>query len=116
MILPPWRDLYFRQGLANDMRSFRRLYPYLARRRRAFALGMLCLVVANWLDIKVAVLLGDGLDTARLNLGLFRSAQAGLLEWFVMLVLGAALGAALARYWMRWLIIGASREIEFEFR
>jgi ATP-binding cassette subfamily B protein len=39
-----------------------------------------------------------------------------LLGWFVVLVAGTAVGAGLARYWMRRLIIGASRHVEFEFR
>ena len=99
------------------MRSkFRRLYPYLWKYRAELAAGLLCLILTNYLDIQVAVLLGDGIDVIRFNLGAFSPFQDSMLTLFIALTAGLAACSALARFWMRQLIIGASRHVEYDFR
>jgi ABC-type multidrug transport system fused ATPase/permease subunit len=48
---------------------FKRLYPYLWRYWPALAGGFVCLLLSNYLDIRVAVLLGAGIDVLEFNLG-----------------------------------------------
>ncbi len=95
---------------------FRRLYPYLWRHRRALVLGILSLLGTAYLEIRVAVLIGNGIDLLGLELGALTELKRSLLSWFLVLTLGLGVGVAVTRFWMRWLIIGASRHIEYEFR
>ncbi|MEN6627328.1 MAG: ABC transporter ATP-binding protein [Candidatus Sumerlaeia bacterium] len=95
---------------------FKRLYPYLWRYRVAIFWGMVCLVATNFLEIRVAMLVGNGIDMLRLPFGPFTGLQRAALTLFAVLVAGLAVGMAVTRFWMRRLIIGASRRIEYDFR
>lgn len=97
-------------------RRFARLYPYLWRYRRALAVGLVCLLASNYLEIQAAVLMGVGIDTLGLRLGPFGGAQDLMLTAFVGLTLAIAVGGAVSRFWMRKLMISASRHVEFDFR
>ncbi|MBI1785913.1 ATP-binding cassette domain-containing protein, partial [Candidatus Sumerlaeota bacterium] len=98
------------------LKSFSTLRPYVAENRRLLLLGAVTLVLANYLDVKVLVLLGKGVDLIGWNLGPFAGIHAQLLTVFLLLLGALAIAAAVARFWMRWLIIGASRQIEFKYR
>lgn len=95
---------------------FQTLVPYLRRRRTVWLLGTICLVIANYLDIRVMVLLGNGVDMAGLDMGPWGEWQRSWLWGFVGVVLLTGLSAGVFRFMMRYLIIGASRDIEFELR
>jgi ATP-binding cassette subfamily B protein len=97
-------------------RQFKRLYPYLGRHWRALAGGLACLLVANYLEVQVAVLFGNGVDIATFDLGPFGALQMDALKLFVVLSLGMGLLGAVLRYYMRDWIIGASRHIETQLR
>ncbi len=89
----------------------RRLWPYLRRHYRAYLLGFLVLVVTNLLIVSIPYLLGkmvgmlegDPIDVA------------GLLR-LLLIVLGIALAASLARVANRLLIFNTGRMIEYELR
>jgi ATP-binding cassette, subfamily B, multidrug efflux pump len=89
---------------------WRRLWPYLARYRRSFVLGFLCIGAATAIQLlspwilKLAV---DDLDT--------EVTQAKLL-YYAGLLLGAALVGGVFRFLMRRIIIGISRHIEYDLR
>lgn len=95
---------------------FKRLFPYMRPHRGTLVVGIFCLFTANYLDIQVATLLGDGLDLVALPFGMFAGAQLRLLTWFAVLVVLTALLGGVARFWMRRLIIGVSRDVEYDFR
>src|SRR5689334_13093144 len=95
---------------------FKRLYPYLLKYWPALAGGLVCLVLTNYLEIRIAILLGSGIDLLAFEPGPLAAVQRLLLTGFVLLTAGLALGSALARFWMRQLIIGVSRHVEFDFR
>jgi ATP-binding cassette subfamily B protein len=97
-------------------RDFRRFIPYLVRHRWKLAIGVACMVMTNGLDVQLATLMGTGLDLVAQPMGILQSAQKGLLAGWAGMVLAMALGAGATRYWMRWLIIGVSRDVEFAFR
>jgi ATP-binding cassette subfamily B protein len=91
-------------------RAWDTLAPLLARQRRPLALGVATLLATNvftfvgpWV-MKLAV---DGIERAMPPATLLR---------YVALFLGAALVQGLFRYWSRLLVIGVSREVEYDLR
>lgn len=106
-----------RTGFQDVMNQpFKRIYPYLWKYWPALLGGFACLVVTNYLEIRVAVLLGAGIDLLAFDMGPFIPMQRVLLAGFVGLTAALAFSSALARFWMRQLIIGVSRHVEFDFR
>ena len=90
--------------------AFHRLLPYVVRYRRAFALGLVCVVVTTAIQLLSPWILKHAIDdltagVTRTKLGLY----AGLL-------LGIACIGGLFRYLMRRIMIGASRDIEYDMR
>jgi ATP-binding cassette subfamily B protein len=92
------------------MSPSRRLLRYMLKYRRAFAIGFACVIVTAavgltgpWV-LKYAIDdLGQGVDTAKIAL------YAGI-------ILGLAAVGGLFRFIMRRIIIGASRDIEYDLR
>ena len=95
---------------------FKRLFPYMWRHRAALLMGLVCLFLGNYFEIRIGVLLGTGVDLIALDFNGFAALQRGLLLLFVLMVVGVALGFAFARFWMRRLIINVSRHVEYHFR
>ena len=92
----------------------KRLFPYLKPYRGVLVTGVVFLVFANFFTLLIPRLVGgiiDGLQNA--NEGeitreyLFQ--QSGLLVLFTLL-------GGLSRFFMRWLMIGASRKAEYDIR
>ena len=98
------------------IRRFKRLFPYLRRHAGAMTLGMICLFLGNYFEITMAVLFGMAVDSLSVNLGPLKGLEGSFLNIFIGLTLAMGLAAAFFRFWMRRLIIGVSRHIEFEFR
>jgi len=88
----------------------RPLFPYLRRYWKSFALGGLALIVYNAAKAMIPLLIG----------GATRDIQGGLsaakVEHHALRLLAVALVAAVTLYLTRQIIIGASREIEFDLR
>ena len=97
-------------------RRFNRIYPYLWRYRIPLLLGLLCLLATNYLEIRVAVLIGNGIDLLAIPAGPFPGLKRAGLWLFLGLTLGLGIAVAFTRFWMRRLIIGVSRHVEFDFR
>lgn len=88
----------------------RDLWPYLWAHRRAMALGLAALVLKDVLSAAMPLAIKAGVDSLTSGAGLRP------LLWF-----GAALVVitglkGLFQYWMRVILIGASRDIEYELR
>ncbi len=88
----------------------RRLFPYILRYRRAFALGLACVLGTTTLALVGPWLLKYAVDD--LTTGVTR----GKLAAYAGLLLAFAVGAAVFRFLMRRILIGASREIEYDLR
>ena len=88
----------------------RRLERYVIRHRRAFALGLICSFAATGIGLVAPLVLQRAIDD--LTEGVTR---AKLLLYASML-LGIALLGGVFRFWTRRILIGASREIEYEMR
>jgi ATP-binding cassette subfamily B protein len=88
----------------------RPLFPYLGRYWRSFALGGLALIVYNASKAMIPLLIGGAINDMQHNL------SAAKVEHHALRLLGIAIVAAIALYLTRQIIIGASREIEFDLR
>ncbi len=89
---------------------FRRLLPYVNRYRRAFTLGLICVVVTTAIQLLSPWILKHAIDD--LTAGVTR-AKLGL---YAALLLGVACVGGLFRFLMRRILIGASRDIEYDVR
>jgi ATP-binding cassette, subfamily B, multidrug efflux pump len=88
----------------------RRLLGYLAKHRRSFLLGFACVVVTNVLTLAGPWLLKYAIDDLRSSLTLDK-----VREYAVVLLLLAVVGGFF-RFLMRRIIIGASRDFEYDLR
>ena len=89
---------------------WRRLWPYLARYRRSFALGLLCIVAATSIQLLTPYILKLAVDD------LSRSVTRGKLFYYAWLLLAVTLVLAVFRFLMRRIIVGVSRHIEYDLR
>jgi ATP-binding cassette subfamily B multidrug efflux pump len=86
------------------------LYPYLRRYWRSFAWGGLALIVYNVAKATVPLIIGNAIFDIQHDL------SAAKIERDALILLAVALTAAICLYLTRQIIIGASREIEFDLR
>jgi ATP-binding cassette subfamily B protein len=86
------------------------LFPYLRRYWRSFALGGLALIVYNAAKAMIPLLIGGAASDIQHDL------SAAKVEHHALRLLAVALVAAITLYLTRQIIIGASREIEFDIR
>ena len=94
--------------MRNLLRSLR---PYVAGRRWRIAGGLLALVFTNYFMVLGARFTGAATDAIKAGSG--RSADFAR---YAALIVAVAAAMGFFRYFMRYWIIGASRDIEFEFR
>ena len=92
------------------VRSLGRLLPYLLRHRRALDLGMVALFVSDAFQLASPWVFKYAID------GLGREMHRSTLLLFAGALVGMAVAGGIARYYMRRLVIGASREMEYELR
>jgi ATP-binding cassette, subfamily B, multidrug efflux pump len=90
--------------------SFRRLLPFLLKYRRRFILGLMCVVVTTTIQLLSPWVLKYAIDD--LTAGVTRSKLA----FYALALLGIACVGAVFRYLMRQILIGASRDIEYDVR
>lgn len=90
--------------------TLKTIWPYVWRYRRGFALGMGALVLKDLLGAALPLAMRSGIDS--LNRGFEMST---VLKFAAALVLLSAL-KGLFQYWMRVILIGISRDIEFDLR
>jgi ATP-binding cassette, subfamily B, multidrug efflux pump len=90
--------------------AFRRLLPFLLVYRRQFIIGLLCVIVTTTIQLLSPWVLKYAIDD--LNAGVTRSKLA----FYAGTLLGIACLGGVFRYLMRQILIGASRDIEFDVR
>jgi len=90
--------------------AFRRLLPFVLRYRREFLLGLVCVVLSSTFQLLAPWVLRFAIDD--LTLGVTRQK----LITYAALILGVACVRAVFQFLMRRIIIGASREIEYDIR
>lgn len=92
------------------MKHLRRLLPRLRAHRAALVLGLLCLLATAALSVASPWVLRHAIDD------LTRELSADKLWTYAGLIVAIALCEGVFRYQMRMVLIGISREIEFELR
>jgi ATP-binding cassette, subfamily B, multidrug efflux pump len=88
----------------------RRLLQYLARYRRAFLLGFACVVMTTAISLTGPWVLRYAIDDLQAGVTLTKVRLYGAA------ILGLAIGGGVFRFLMRRIIIGASREFEYDLR
>ncbi|MBI2212091.1 MAG: ABC transporter ATP-binding protein [Acidobacteria bacterium] len=92
------------------MTAGQRLLGYLGRYRRDLALGAVCVIGAAAFSLAKPLIVGTAVDVLRS--GVSRSA----IIRFSLFYVGAALVQGVFLYLHRWIVIGASRKIEYDMR
>src|SRR5687767_11600996 len=90
--------------------SFRRLLPFALRYRRQFVLGLVCVFVTSAIQLLPPWVLKFAVDD--LTAGVTR----GKLARYAGLIMIIALVGAVFRFLMRRIMIGASRDVEYDIR
>src|SRR5580700_5986623 len=91
-------------------KSLRPLLPYLKRYRWGLVAGALCVVLSNGAWVLLPKVIGNAAES--LNTGVNRHK----LLIFALQVLTLAAGRAIFLFLTRWIVIGISRDIEFDLR
>jgi ATP-binding cassette subfamily B multidrug efflux pump len=98
--------------------NLRPLFPYIRKYRATFFLGALCVLCNNGIWILFPLIIRNAINV--LNEGITRHHTPAIIRHDVMkyalLLLGVAAIKALFQYLTRWVLIGVSREIEFDLR
>ena len=91
-------------------KSLRPLVPYFRKYRRSYLLGTICIFLTNGIWILFPQVIRRAVDD--LNLGVTRHK----LVTYALLLLAVAAGKGIFQFLTRWVVIGVSREIEFDLR
>ena len=90
--------------------AFRPIRPYLARYKAQFTVGFVCLVIGQSVGALVPLAIKAGVDDLMHGVALRRLAiVAGVL-------IGLSLIKAVFQFWTRWILIGISRDAEYDLR
>ena len=92
------------------MSPFRRLLGYVFRYRQAFAVGLVCVIGAQAVALAAPMVLRYAIDD------LTRSVTRAKLIEYGLLLLAIGLVGGVFRFLMRRILIGASRDIEYDMR
>src|ERR1700730_16021237 len=92
------------------LKTLRPLWPYLWRYRNAFLLGLSALALKDLAAIAAPLIIRSAVD--RLTQG----AAAAQIWRFSAYLVGAAILRGIFQYWMRVVLIGISRDIEYDLR
>ena len=92
-------------------KSLRPLYPYLKKYRRGFMVGTLCVLLLNGIAVQSPQVIRVALDYLQKG---GRSSQK--LVFYALLMVALALGKGIFQFLTRWIVIGISRDIEFDLR
>lgn len=90
--------------------AFRRLLPFVFRYGRQFSLGLLFVLLTTAIQLLPPWVLKYAVDD--LTAGVTRAKLAT----YAAIILGIALAGAVTRYYMRLILIGASRHVEYDIR
>ena len=93
-----------------------KLLPFLLRHRRRFAAGSVFLVCATAIQVVTPWVLKYAVDDLADGIAARDATAGGRLGVYAAAIVGLACAAGVCRFLMRRIIIGASREIEYDLR
>jgi len=82
----------------------------LTKYKKRYAIGFSALIITQGVGVTVPLIIKDAID------GLTRGIASQKLLFFAGLLLGVALIKAIFQFWMRWILIGISRDVEYDLR
>jgi ATP-binding cassette, subfamily B, multidrug efflux pump len=91
------------------LRPFRPIWPYLARYKARYVAGFLCLIVSQ-VGVLIPLIIKAGIDD------LTHGGPARRLLGVAGLLVGAGACKAVLLFWTRWILIGISRDVEYDMR
>src|SRR4029453_15828173 len=98
-------------GEVRDMRDLiARLEPYLRRYRRGLSVGVACVLLTNFVLLAQPQVLRLAVDD------LYRGVTADKLGRYALILFAIALVGGLFKYFMRHVVIGISRQLEYDLR
>ncbi len=92
------------------LKSLRPLLPYLKKYRRSYVVGTICVVLHNGIWLLFAQVIRRAIDGLRMGVTRER------LLTYTFLLLAVAGTKAIFQFLTRWIVIGVSRDIEFDLR
>ena len=92
------------------------LLPYLLRQRRRFAVGSVFLVCATTIQVLTPWILKHGIDDLASGAAATDAAAGSRLGLYAGAIVGLACAGGVCRFLMRRIIIGASRDVEYDLR
>ena len=92
------------------LQSLETLWPYLRRYRGGLALGIFSLLLKDAFAAALPLVIKDGIDS------LTRGFRIEVILQLAGLLIGLSLVKGLFQYWMRVILIGISRDIEYDLR
>ncbi|HEV2246572.1 MAG TPA: ABC transporter transmembrane domain-containing protein, partial [Terriglobia bacterium] len=88
----------------------RPLLPYLAKYKKSYVIGFTALILTQVVGVTVPLVIKDTFDA------LTQGVTPQKLAFFAILLLLIALAKAVFQFWMRWILIGISRDVEYDLR
>ena len=101
---------FYITGYTRTVTPIRRLLAYVVRYRRAFGAGLACVVATKAFALSAPMVLRYAVDD------LTRGVTRGKLAEYSALLLAISLGTAVFQFLTRRIMIGASRQIEYDMR
>jgi ATP-binding cassette subfamily B multidrug efflux pump len=92
------------------LESFRTLWPYMRRYRRGLALGMGSLVIKDLAGASVPLMIRGAIDS------LTGSRPFSSVLGFALLLIVVGMVRGIFQFWMRVILIGISRDVEYDLR
>jgi ATP-binding cassette, subfamily B, multidrug efflux pump len=96
------------------LRNLRPLFPYLKKYRTAYICGGLCVLLMNGIWVLFPLVIGRSIDSLK-NADVSVQTLHTIAK-LVALILAVAGSKAVFQFLTRWIVIGVSREIEFDLR
>jgi ATP-binding cassette subfamily B multidrug efflux pump len=91
-------------------KNLRPLVPYLKRYRLGLFLGALCVLLTNGISVQFPRVIQHAVDDLNRNL------TTHILATYALLIVGVFVAKGIFQFLTRWIVIGISRDIEFELR
>src|SRR5436305_4658164 len=91
-------------------KKLRPLAPYLKRYRRGLLLGGICVLLTNGISVQFPRVVQHAVDD------LTQAVTSDKLKLYALLIVGVFLAKGIFQFLTRWIVIGISRDIEFDLR
>ena len=88
----------------------RPLFPYLTKYKKRYVVGFLALIITQVVGVTIPLVIKEVFDA------LTGSVTSQRLAFLAFLLLGIALVKAVFQFCMRWILIGISRDVEYDLR